>query len=184
MAGFSKVFPLPITGFVEAVTKRALSETLLALADEADGRAGILVRLSQATNSKDGLRGWREIYQEKVGTRAGDDWEMPELFAAEKDIRLRKRHSLDKAQISSDKDRNPDLYELGGAFIIRANIAGLGAGETKILFSASGLPDKRRADEAFGLKFMQLMGWGSGEQYTKIILISGNSLATQLLMRG
>ena len=119
---------------------------------------GGFLRIRYAFSETDGLRGWHELYQHRLGDREGDYWETVEDFSQEKVFRLVEEHARNSHHVSSWQSADDNRRRFPGAAILNANIEELG-GRVKILISFSGLPAD--ADEAFDLLLAKEMKWNS-----------------------
>jgi len=167
---------------LEQAKPKALSEVLTALGDKAGGRTGGMLRMFIAVNSDDGPKGWRRLYESRVGEQADEeDWQKYEFISMEKFLRLAKTYAQ-LGYVSSWQSRNVNAWEYGGAFIVRFHLhdANFGDGMCTLLVAFSGLPEI--ADEAFVLKVLQKIGWGSMDQYAGLLNYSNNEFASELLM--
>src|SRR3989344_5983454 len=156
---------------LDQLTEQILQRILEDPEEKARGKFGGMCRIRWSNNPNLYLRGWKEVYTRQVGTR--DSWDTVADFSQEKVFRLIKCYADDIQQISSWQSRNEARQEYGGAELI---LMGYGF----IIISFSGLSE--HADELFGILPAQKMGWGDGEQYAKIITLSGNTLALRFLM--
>lgn len=139
---------------------------------------GVYVQIFCGLDVTEGLRGWQQIFQFPLGYDEAFDEER-RIISGHKASTLMVEHALDHNVVSSWSFRDPKRWAYGGAIIVPANIPELG-GDVKLLIVCDGLREEE--NETFGILLARALGWGSGEQNTKIIIVSGNALALRWLM--
>lgn len=151
---------------LDDLVETLFAQIVIALGEDGTGRTGGMIRIRYAFDPDQGLWGWHEIYNRRIGVRP-EGWAKVEDTSQEKAHRLMKHYAHNRFYVSSFQSRNGQLWEYGGGFIIAADVPDLG-GWVMLLVSFSGLPEK--GDEAFGMALVREMIWNNQmEAYTRIL---------------